>query len=184
MGLEQRCHLQVTQRRNLLPISAMPWWVQRMERRARATLSTKELWWITASRHIFFLSSPQLHLTCGHPAVWQALCFRLEVDAAHVRRARQYALSKIGSISNWPVYVFLATCVYVGLRQHSTVHACLMQLACAVQELSRSEDHRRAVGKKLAAVGTALEKAFKGPQDVEGALVGSEVYIVQTRPQP
>ena len=59
-----------------------------------------------------------------------------------------------------------------------------MWLACAAQELSRSEDHRKSVGKKLAAVGTALEKASKGPQDVEGALVGSEVYIVQTRPQP
>ena len=52
------------------------------------------------------------------------------------------------------------------------------------QELSRSEERRREVGSSLAAVGAALEKAFKGPQDVEGALVGSDVYIVQTRPQP
>lgn len=52
------------------------------------------------------------------------------------------------------------------------------------QELSRSGDKRTEVGKSLAAVGAALEKAFKGPQDVEGALVGSEVFIVQTRPQP
>jgi len=53
-----------------------------------------------------------------------------------------------------------------------------------VQELSRSKEKREEVGKSLAAVGAALEKAFKGPQDVEGALVGADVYIVQTRPQP
>ena len=53
-----------------------------------------------------------------------------------------------------------------------------------VQELSRSGQKREEVGKKLAAVGAALEKAFQGPQDVEGALVGSQVFIVQTRPQP
>lgn len=52
------------------------------------------------------------------------------------------------------------------------------------QELSRSEEKRKEVGRSLAAVGAALEKAFKGPQDVEGALAGSQVYIVQTRPQP
>lgn len=54
----------------------------------------------------------------------------------------------------------------------------------SVQELSRSGQKREEVGKRLAAVGAALEKAFKGPQDVEGALVGSQVFIVQTRPQP
>ena len=53
-----------------------------------------------------------------------------------------------------------------------------------VQELSRSKERREEVGKSLAAVGAALEKAFKGPQDVEGALVGTDVYLVQTRPQP
>ncbi len=52
------------------------------------------------------------------------------------------------------------------------------------QELSRSKEKREEVGKSLAAVGAALEKAFKGPQDIEGALVGTDVYIVQTRPQP
>ena len=53
-----------------------------------------------------------------------------------------------------------------------------------VQELSRSGQKREEIGKRLAAVGAALEKAFKGPQDVEGALVGSQFFIVQTRPQP
>ena len=52
------------------------------------------------------------------------------------------------------------------------------------QALSTDADKRAAVGKKLADVGSALEKAFGGAQDVEGALVGEDVYIVQTRPQP
>ncbi|CAL8462111.1 g1642 [Coccomyxa elongata] len=52
------------------------------------------------------------------------------------------------------------------------------------QALSTDEERRAEVGKQLAEVGAALEEAFGGPQDVEGALIGSEVYIVQTRPQP
>lgn len=40
------------------------------------------------------------------------------------------------------------------------------------------------VGQQLCKIAVALEEAFGEPQDVEGALVGSEVYIVQTRPQP
>lgn len=40
------------------------------------------------------------------------------------------------------------------------------------------------VGQQLCNVAVALEEAFGEPQDVEGALVGSEVFIVQTRPQP
>ena len=40
------------------------------------------------------------------------------------------------------------------------------------------------VGQQLCQVAVALEEAFGGPQDVEGAIVGQDVYIVQTRPQP
>ena len=40
------------------------------------------------------------------------------------------------------------------------------------------------VGQQLSQVALALEEAFGEPQDVEGALVGSKVFIVQTRPQP
>ncbi len=36
----------------------------------------------------------------------------------------------------------------------------------------------------LAKVGKQLEEEFDGPQDVEGVLIGSEVHLVQTRPQP
>ena len=40
------------------------------------------------------------------------------------------------------------------------------------------------VGRQLCQVAVTLEEAFGGPQDVEGAIVGQDVFIVQTRPQP
>ncbi|GAB4844035.1 Phosphoglucan, water dikinase, chloroplastic [Ancistrocladus abbreviatus] len=43
---------------------------------------------------------------------------------------------------------------------------------------------RRQLGQRLCAVGLFLERKFEGPQDVEGCLVGKDIYIVQTRPQP
>lgn len=43
---------------------------------------------------------------------------------------------------------------------------------------------RRQLGQRLCAVGHFLERKFGCPQDVEGCLVGNDVYIVQTRPQP
>ncbi|KAK9671379.1 hypothetical protein RND81_12G026300 [Saponaria officinalis] len=44
--------------------------------------------------------------------------------------------------------------------------------------------YRKQLGQRLCAVGYFLERKFGGPQDVEGCLVGDDVYIVQTRPQP
>ncbi|CAM8918101.1 unnamed protein product [Rhodiola kirilowii] len=43
---------------------------------------------------------------------------------------------------------------------------------------------RKQLGQRLGAVGFFLERKFSGPQDVEGCIVGKDVYIVQTRPQP
>ncbi|WJX15560.1 Phosphoglucan, water dikinase, chloroplastic, variant 2 [Trifolium repens] len=43
---------------------------------------------------------------------------------------------------------------------------------------------RRQLGQRLCAVGFFLERKFGCPQDVEGCLVGEDIYIVQTRPQP
>ncbi|GAV57540.1 CBM_20 domain-containing protein/PPDK_N domain-containing protein [Cephalotus follicularis] len=40
------------------------------------------------------------------------------------------------------------------------------------------------LGQKLCAVGCFLERKFGCPQDVEGCLVGKDIFIVQTRPQP
>jgi phosphoglucan,water dikinase len=52
------------------------------------------------------------------------------------------------------------------------------------QELSWDADRRTAVGQRLAAVGRLLGAEFGGAQDVEGCMVGSTCYVVQSRPQP
>lgn len=52
------------------------------------------------------------------------------------------------------------------------------------QVLSTDSDKQQSIGKQLAAVGKSLEEAFKGPQDVEGAIEKDQIYVVQTRPQP
>lgn len=43
---------------------------------------------------------------------------------------------------------------------------------------------RRQLGQCLCSVGFFLERKFGCAQDVEGCLIGKEIYIVQTRPQP
>ncbi|KAL9262661.1 Phosphoglucan, water dikinase, chloroplastic-like protein [Drosera capensis] len=43
---------------------------------------------------------------------------------------------------------------------------------------------RRQLSQRLCAVGFFLERKFGCPQDVEGCLVGKDVFIVQSRPQP
>lgn len=43
---------------------------------------------------------------------------------------------------------------------------------------------RHQLGQRLCSVGFFLERKFGCPQDVEGCLVGKDIYIVQTRPQP
>ncbi|KAL0323376.1 UNVERIFIED_CONTAM: Phosphoglucan, water dikinase, chloroplastic [Sesamum angustifolium] len=43
---------------------------------------------------------------------------------------------------------------------------------------------RQQLGQRLGAVGFFLEQKFGCPQDVEGCLVASDIFIVQTRPQP
>ncbi|XP_057798732.1 phosphoglucan, water dikinase, chloroplastic [Salvia miltiorrhiza] len=43
---------------------------------------------------------------------------------------------------------------------------------------------RQQLGRRLGVVGFFLEQKFDGPQDIEGCLVGKDIYIVQTRPQP
>lgn len=51
--------------------------------------------------------------------------------------------------------------------------------------LSVDDENRELLGKRLLSVGEVLEKEFGGiPQDIEGAVVGNELYIVQSRPQP
>ncbi|KAA8527871.1 hypothetical protein F0562_035260 [Nyssa sinensis] len=43
---------------------------------------------------------------------------------------------------------------------------------------------RQQLGQRLCAVGFFLERKFGCPQDVEGCVVGKDIFIVQTRPQP
>lgn len=50
--------------------------------------------------------------------------------------------------------------------------------------LSKDEDKRKELAVNLYKVGKFLEAELGGPQDVEGAVVGESMYVVQSRPQP
>jgi phosphoglucan,water dikinase len=50
-------------------------------------------------------------------------------------------------------------------------------------ELSRDSNARKQLGKRLAFVARLVEEVFQKPQDIEGAVVGDEIYLVQSRPQ-
>ncbi|CAN1346658.1 Phosphoglucan, water dikinase, chloroplastic [Linum perenne] len=52
------------------------------------------------------------------------------------------------------------------------------------KELTVDSGIRNQIGQRLGAIGCYLEREFGCPQDVEGCMVGEDVYIVQTRPQP
>lgn len=63
----------------------------------------------------------------------------------------------------------------------SVVHAVVDYSS---QPLSTDAEYRHRVGQMLATVGFFLEKHFGVPQDIEGCVIGKDVYIVQARPQP
>ena len=48
---------------------------------------------------------------------------------------------------------------------------------------SRDAELRRKLGRRLSAVGRLIEAAFGAPQDIEGAVVGNDIWLVQARPQ-
>lgn len=52
------------------------------------------------------------------------------------------------------------------------------------QALSRDTEEREALGRRIGAIAALLEAELGGPQDVEGCVVGQDIYIVQARPQP
>jgi|TARA_B110000879_G_C10943895_1_gene420928 phosphoglucan,water dikinase len=54
----------------------------------------------------------------------------------------------------------------------------------SAQALSRDELARNSLGQRLAQIGAALESEYGSPQDVEGTVVGEDVFVVQSRPQP
>ncbi len=39
------------------------------------------------------------------------------------------------------------------------------------------------LGRRLASIAQVVEKAFHQPQDIEGVVMGEEIYLVQARPQ-
>jgi phosphoenolpyruvate synthase/pyruvate phosphate dikinase len=52
------------------------------------------------------------------------------------------------------------------------------------QQLSRDKGAREELAVRLAAVGALLEAEFGCSQDVEGAVVEGNIFVVQSRPQP
>jgi phosphoglucan, water dikinase len=50
-------------------------------------------------------------------------------------------------------------------------------------ELSRNSELRRMLGRRLASIASFVEAAFCRPQDIEGAVVGDDIYLVQARSQ-
>jgi phosphoglucan,water dikinase len=53
----------------------------------------------------------------------------------------------------------------------------------AIVPFSRDAHLRRDLGRRLSAIGRLIESAFGAPQDIEGAVVGNEIWLVQARPQ-
>jgi phosphoglucan,water dikinase len=51
-------------------------------------------------------------------------------------------------------------------------------------KLSRDSEARKQLGRRLAAIGHFVEKALQQPQDIEGAVAGDSIFLVQARPQP
>jgi phosphoglucan,water dikinase len=49
--------------------------------------------------------------------------------------------------------------------------------------LSVDGELRKGFGRRLAAIGRFVEQSFGHPQDIEGAIVGGEIWLVQARPQ-
>lgn len=57
-------------------------------------------------------------------------------------------------------------------------------IAYSAYSLSTDLSVRESIGGALFKVGKYLETELDGPQDIEGATIGENVYIVQSRPQP
>jgi phosphoglucan,water dikinase len=49
--------------------------------------------------------------------------------------------------------------------------------------LSRESGLRRDLGRRFAAIGIRVENEFGKAQDIEGAIMGNDIYLVQSRPQ-
>jgi len=49
--------------------------------------------------------------------------------------------------------------------------------------LSRESELRKVLARRLAAIGSRVENEFGKAQDIEGAITGNKIYLVQSRPQ-
>ena len=49
--------------------------------------------------------------------------------------------------------------------------------------LSCDGEARPRLGRRLAAIGRVVEETFGKPQDIEGAVAGDDIFLVQARPQ-
>ena len=69
------------------------------------------------------------------------------------------------------------------LRPDAAGGTSMARVRYSEMPLSRDLPVAAALGKRLAALARVIEEEFGSPQDIEGAIVGDQVYLVQSRPQ-
>ncbi len=60
---------------------------------------------------------------------------------------------------------------------------CQKRIDYSMVPLSTNTDTRHKLGNRLATIGQLVEESFGKPQDIEGAILGDDVYLVQSRIQ-
>ena len=76
-------------------------------------------------------------------------------------------------------FASLSTAIFPG-AQGGTITETLDYSGMA---FSTNASYRESLGKRLAAVGKIVEETLGAPQDIEGAVAGETLYLVQSRPQ-
>ena len=69
------------------------------------------------------------------------------------------------------------------LRADSTAGVNRELLDYSRVPLSRESELRKDLARRLAAIGSRVENEFGKAQDIEGAITGNKIYLVQSRPQ-
>ena len=69
------------------------------------------------------------------------------------------------------------------LRADSTAGVARELLDYSRVPLSRESDLRKEFAQRLAVIGSRAENEFGKAQDIEGAITGHRIYLVQSRPQ-
>ncbi len=86
---------------------------------------------------------------------------------------------KTGQPTMMLAFADFSKALWVG-RQEGVSAKTVDYSACS---LSTNKKVRTRIGKRLTAIGLLVEKAFGSPQDIEGAIVGDRISLVQSRPQ-